>query len=232
MAFDLLHELRTKDAVAVSQEESRRGVPWKCLPELLNRPLGCGMRGDAEVHDPPPLVCEHEKDIEHLKSNGGDGKEVDGHHGADVVLKKRAPGLGGRTPSANQILADAALGNLDPEFEKLAMDSRSAPRRVFPTHAADQFTGVFRNSGPASLAVADLPCPERPKQLPVPADDCLRLNNHQPRPPVGAQPGDSDPEQAVRCVQPRTLRRSPAKDQQLMAQREVLHLQDSTRLRQ
>ena len=91
--LDLLNELRTEDAVAVAQKESRRGVPRKRLPELLNRPLGCEMRGDAEVHDPTPLVCEHEKDIEHLKSNGGDSEEINGHHGADVILKERAPGL-------------------------------------------------------------------------------------------------------------------------------------------
>ena len=55
--FDLLHRLLTKDAVAVSKEEQRRCVPWKCLFELLNRPLGCGMGRHADVHDSPPLVC-------------------------------------------------------------------------------------------------------------------------------------------------------------------------------
>jgi hypothetical protein len=44
--------------------------------------------------------------------------------------------------------------------------------------------------------------------------------------------GESDLQEAVRCVQPRTPGRSPAKYQQMMAQREVLHLQDSTRLGQ
>jgi hypothetical protein len=121
--FDLLHKLLTKDTVAVSQEESWRGVPWKRLPELLNRPLGCGMRRHADVHDPPPLVCEHEKDIQHLKSNRGDGKEVDGHHGANVVLKESAPSLGWRTANAKQIFADGALGELDAEFQKLAVMS-------------------------------------------------------------------------------------------------------------
>src|SRR4051794_38597200 len=101
------------------------------------------MQGHADVHESPPLVCEHEKHIQHLKSNRGHGKKVDGHHSADLVLKERAPGLGRRTASASQILADAALGEFDPELQKLAMDSRSARRRVFPTRPTDQFTGVF-----------------------------------------------------------------------------------------
>jgi len=143
--------------------------------------------------------------------------EFAGNHLIDVVLKEGAPRLGRRTPSPDQILADGALGNLDPEFEKLAMDSRSTPCRVLPAHAADQFSGVGGNSWRASFAVADLPCPERPKQGSVPANHRLRLHNQQPGPPLGAQPRDSDPEEAVRCLQPRTLRRTPAKDDQLMA---------------
>src|SRR4051794_24490961 len=45
----------------------------------------CGMRRHTEVHDPPPLSCEHEKAIEHVKSNVGDGKKVDGEW-SNVVL--------------------------------------------------------------------------------------------------------------------------------------------------
>ena len=74
---------------------------------VLQSELGLALTEDVSR----PLVCENKKNIEHLKTNGGDGKEVDGHRGGDVVLKKRAPGLGGRTRSANQILTDAALGS-------------------------------------------------------------------------------------------------------------------------
>src|SRR3982750_240133 len=69
------------------------------------------MCSDGEVKDPPQLVCEHERDIEHLKSNGGDSEEVDGNHPSNVVLEEGAPGLGRRTASADQIFADGALAN-------------------------------------------------------------------------------------------------------------------------
>src|SRR5215470_4267156 len=38
--FHLLREVRTEDAVAVPQYETRRAVPWKRLPQLLPRPFG------------------------------------------------------------------------------------------------------------------------------------------------------------------------------------------------
>ena len=108
-------------------------------------------------------------------------------------------------PEANQILANAAFGNPDSELQKLNMDPRSAPRRILPTHAADEFASFLRNSRPAEFAVADLPGPERPEQLAAPADDRLWLNNYQPVPPVEAQARDLDPEQTVGCVQSLSL---------------------------
>ena len=59
--FDLLYELLPKDAIPVSQEKLRSRVPRKSLPELLNRPLGGRMPSHAEMDNPPPLVCKHEK---------------------------------------------------------------------------------------------------------------------------------------------------------------------------
>jgi hypothetical protein len=95
---------------------------------MVHSAVGCGRH--TNVHDPPPLVCENEKNVEYLKSNGGGGKEVDGHQGADVVLEKPAPGLGGRTPSANQMTLLSAISIPSLNWP---MDSRSAPRPVLPT---------------------------------------------------------------------------------------------------
>ena len=49
--FDLLDELTTEDAVAVSEHIAGFAVPRECLSELLNRPLGCGMQGQAHVYN-------------------------------------------------------------------------------------------------------------------------------------------------------------------------------------
>ena len=81
------------DGIAVAQQVARRGVEGKRLDYLLCRPLGRGVFGDVEVHDLPPFMSQHEKDVENTKGGCGDGEEVNGHEVFDMIIEEGAPGL-------------------------------------------------------------------------------------------------------------------------------------------
>src|SRR6516225_2812191 len=53
----LLREARTEDAVTVSQQEMRRAVPGKCLPQLLRGPFRSRMSRHAENGESGERLC-------------------------------------------------------------------------------------------------------------------------------------------------------------------------------
>ncbi len=57
-----------------------------------------------EMHHPAPLVRQHEKHVQDLKTKRGHGEEVDGHQIFDVAVQEGAPGLGGRPARAHEVL--------------------------------------------------------------------------------------------------------------------------------
>jgi hypothetical protein len=111
-----------------------------------------------------------------------------------VILQEGSPSLGGRPAPANDVFADAGLADIDGEFEEFAVDARSTPEWIFAAHLADQITDFYRNAGPSDSAATDLPGPEEPKALAVPADDSLGLDDDEGRSPIAVCGGtDSQP---------------------------------------
>ncbi len=73
-------------------------------------------------------------------------------------------------------LATVDWGDLDPEFQQLAMNTRRAPERVLPTDPSDEITNVGRYRRSASRPPR-LPTPEQAKANSVPAKQCLWLED-------------------------------------------------------
>ena len=136
--LDLLGEVVTEDAVAISQQIAWRGIPRKGLTELLRGLLRRGVSRDAEVEDPAALVGQHQEYVQDLEPDGRHGEEVDRDHGLEVILEEGAPGLRGRPPVAHQVFAHAGLADVDAELEQFPVNARSAPERILPAHLADQ----------------------------------------------------------------------------------------------
>src|SRR5947209_4381783 len=65
--LDLRYKFVAEDAIAVAQQITRCRVPRKGLPELLSRPFGCRMGGDAKMQNASPVVGQHEEDVQNLK---------------------------------------------------------------------------------------------------------------------------------------------------------------------
>ena len=75
------------------------------------------MRRDVEVHDPPPLMRQHQEHVQNLETDGWHGEEINRDQLLDVVVEKGPPDLAGRFSSPDHIFADAGLANVNSELE-------------------------------------------------------------------------------------------------------------------
>jgi hypothetical protein len=83
-----------KDAVAIVHDEAIGRIDREAVPELLDRPVGCGMPSEVPVHDLPGRDVQDDENTDALKRAGHHHEEVAGQDGAGVVPKERRPGLG------------------------------------------------------------------------------------------------------------------------------------------
>ena len=115
------------DAVAIAEQKRRRGVIGKGVHELLGGPVRCGMLGDVEVNDTSSMVSEHDEDEKDTEAHRRHGEEVERNDVADMVGEERPPCLRRAGAPPRHEPRDGAFRDLDPELEKFAVDSRSAP---------------------------------------------------------------------------------------------------------
>jgi hypothetical protein len=80
-----------------------------------------------------PIMGQYQKHVEDLEADGGHGEEVDGHQLLGMILEKCAPRLRRRFAVAHDVFADAALTDVEAEFEEFAMDAGCCPyRKCYP----------------------------------------------------------------------------------------------------
>jgi len=142
------------------------------------------MRGYVEMYNPSSVVSQNQEHVKDLKPDCRRGKEVNRHHGLDMILKKDPPGLRRRLLLAYDVLGHAGLTEADAEFEQFAMDARRAPKGIFTAHFADQFAHGFRNRGAADPAVTNSPRPEKPEAFTVPSNNGFGPDDDQGRSPI------------------------------------------------
>ena len=101
------------------------------------------------------------------------------------------------------------------------MDARRSPERVLMREPTNQSPDFRLCDGSASPSGPTLAAPVQPPTEARPADDGIRLDDKQMAPPVAADPGQEDPQSAIRCPQPRSSGCS-LQDFDLVSQGEVL----------
>jgi hypothetical protein len=84
-------------------------------------PLGAGSVGHVPVHDPASVERKHQE-VEQAEGRGRRGEEVDAGERTGVVGKKRPPGATG-TCRGEASAGHRALGDVDAEFQQLAVDA-------------------------------------------------------------------------------------------------------------
>src|SRR4030095_3996984 len=88
------------------------------------------MGGGVEMQDAPSVVSQNQEHVQDLKPDRRHGKEVDRHHGFDVILQERPPVLRWRIPRVYDVFADARLADINAEFEELAALNEQHLRRL------------------------------------------------------------------------------------------------------
>src|SRR5690242_1786904 len=118
------------------------------------------MLRDRKVHNATAFVCQHQENIENLKPDRRNRKEVRRNHVFHVILEKYFPALRRRSSVAHQILTHGRFADFDTELQQLTVNFGCTPERVVATHPADELPYFLRHGRSSALAVATLPCPE------------------------------------------------------------------------
>src|SRR5579872_5859006 len=103
------------------------------------------MRGHVEMDDATTLMSQNREHVQDLKPDRRHGKEIDRHHGLEVIVQESPPGLRRRPPLADDVLAYAGLADIDAEFKEFAVHSGRTPKRILAAHLPDQFSHLFRD---------------------------------------------------------------------------------------
>src|ERR1700745_2007395 len=141
----LFSEVNAEDRITVAQQVTRELVKGKGLPQLLPRPLSGRVGGHIEMKNATTIMGQHQKHVKNLETECGYGEEVDGDQLCEMVLQEGAPGLRRRLAAAHHVFANAALADIDAEFEQLAVDAGCTPPGILPAHPADQISDLARN---------------------------------------------------------------------------------------
>src|SRR5499433_1493363 len=115
------------DPIAISYQVAWHGVVGKRFHNLLGRPSGGRVFRDIEVQNTAAVMCEDNEDIQHSEPYGRNCKEVDRYHLADVISKKRHPGLRWRSRLLGHQPRYRPFRNLKSQLSQFSMDSRCSP---------------------------------------------------------------------------------------------------------
>src|SRR5215831_13496308 len=86
-------EIMTIDPVTISYQVARHGVVGKCFDDLLCRPSSGRVFGNIKMQDTATVMGEDDENIQHAELYGRNCEEVDRDHLANMISKKRHPGL-------------------------------------------------------------------------------------------------------------------------------------------
>src|SRR3989441_3096118 len=179
------------------------------------------MLGDVEVDDAPAVMGEHDEDEEDTQAGGGCREEIDRDQVSDMVSEERPPGLRGFGAPLRDEPGDAALGHVDAELEELAVDSGGTPQGIRRGHFSDQGGDLGVDGGAPAGRPAGERGPVLAEAAPLPPQNGSRGYDHEGLPPPGPDPGQPDPEDAIRRAQLGPRLRPPVHGE-LVAQGEVL----------
>src|SRR5205807_1708146 len=87
---------------------------------------------------------------QHLKGNGGHGKEVNGYWVLAMFSRKVRHVCEG-VSAAQEVLAHAGLADIDAELHYFAVNARPAPVGILAAPAADQFANARDMAGRPGL---------------------------------------------------------------------------------
>jgi len=153
------HEIRylpAELAITIQNGIAVRTRSRKCLPQLLFYPGSGRVFRDIEMDDLAPTVFDDEETIQDSEGEGRHGEEVHGHDHIAVIAKESCPQLAGLVTrsQAPEIARNSAFGDIEAEFQKLTVNSRSAPGRILLYHLPDESSNLGIDRWPARILCA------------------------------------------------------------------------------
>ena len=125
---------------------------------------------------PAPTVIQDNQPEQQLEANRRYDKEIDRCDAICMVLEKCLPGLRRRASLLNHVLGDRRLGDVNAEFEQLAVNARRSPQNIRLAHLLDQRASLGRDLR-SSHTLPALHSPKQPEAGAMPANDRIRFNN-------------------------------------------------------
>jgi hypothetical protein len=181
-ALHCIDHLLIEVCCTVEDQVTGERIVWNGLTELLDPSRAGRVFGDATAQDSAPIMRDHEEAVQHAKGQRRHGKEVPRSNGFTVIAQKRRPSLCRlRRPWRHPHPAQhGPLGNVEAEHPQSAMNAWRTPRWVFGNHAEGEFMQFNADAPPARpSSMPRKPLPIQLESSPVPAYNCLRLDENQ-----------------------------------------------------
>ena len=187
------------------------------------------MPRDLEPQQLSSAMAKDQKRKQKIKGQRRNDTQINCGDCFSVISKKCRPALRRWLRRSNHVFRDRRLSNFESEHQKLAMDPRCAPQRVFLTHPSDEIAQLTIDLWPP-CPPSGFPAPESLEAGAMPPQDRLRLHHLRQIQQIGPDPRDPHQQRPVTAVQPQTRRRPPQSDIELMTEKQILGFQPASRL--
>ena len=137
-SIDSRREVMTIDPFTISYQVARHCFLRKRFDDLLSSPSGCGVFRNIEMQNTATVMREDNEDIQYPKLYGRNREEVDRDHLANVISKKRHPGLRRLSRLHGHQARYGPLRNLTSQFFQFAVYSWCSPCRIGDCHTVDE----------------------------------------------------------------------------------------------
>jgi hypothetical protein len=161
---------------------------------------------DIEMEDLASTMFDDEETIQNSEDEGRHGEEVHVRDNLVVIAKESRPelvGVVGRR-EAPEIPRDGAFRDIQAEFQKLTVNSQSAPAGILLHHPPDDSSNLGIDLWPAQPLWPRAQVPEQPKASPMPGDNGFWFDNDQGPAPCRPKSAEQNPKYPILHSQPRT----------------------------
>src|SRR4029453_18276929 len=120
-------EISAVDGIAIAEQVGGAGLVRERVDDLLSRPHGRGLVGDADVKEFAAVVAEYHEAEEQAKGQGRYDEEVDGRDVVTVSSQEGPPRRRRVNGGAGHVLGDGEGGDFIAEEAEFGLNPAPAP---------------------------------------------------------------------------------------------------------
>jgi hypothetical protein len=177
------------------------------------------MLRDIEVDNAATIVSQDDEDIQDLETKRRDCEEINGYQLSNMIAKKRHPSLSGLPVLWHQS-RNSPLGNLEPEFQELTVDTWGSPDGIGGSHGSHQLANLQIHLWASWLFRLGQSPPVPFESRALPSSYGFRPNEFKRRSPVLPDLLQRNPQQSISIAQSWSLFLT-REDGQLVTKRDI-----------